>query len=154
MKKIIFAFLTMFSLNAFAMSIPVTEGMVNSKVSGAFPKTVKKIELSNPQITLLEGKSVLCMDGVPRIMFLDKPFKFCASFKPAWNEKEARLEATHLELMNMDINGVGNVPSSLRVILNEVLVGIEPLVLYKSDSWFLKQISTIEVEKGMMYLKF
>lgn len=49
MKKVIFALLSLFSLNAFAISIPVTEGMVNFKVSSFFPKTVRKIELSNPQ---------------------------------------------------------------------------------------------------------
>lgn len=154
MKKIIFALLAFLSLNAFAISVPVTEGMLNSQVSQSFPKTVKKIELSNPQITLLPGKSVICLDGVPRIMFMSKPFKTCASFKPVWNEKEARLEATHMELMDLKVEGVGEVPSAFRAIMNEVLIGIEPLVLHKTDSWILKQVSAIEVDKGIMYLKF
>jgi hypothetical protein len=154
MKKTIFTLLTMLSVNAYAISLPISEAMVNSQVVKSFPKTIKKIELSNPKITLLDGKSIICMDGVPRIMFLQKPFKMCASFKPNWNEKEARLEATHMELMEMNIEGVGNVPASLKGILSETVVMLEPLVLYKSDSWFTKQISSIEVEKGIMYLKF
>jgi hypothetical protein len=154
MKKTIFALLTILSTNAYAISIPVTEGMVNSQVEKTFPKTIKKVELSNPKITLLDGRSIICMDGVPRIMFLQKPFKMCASFKPNWNAKESRLEATHMELMNVDIQGVGNIPSSLKGILSEVLVMIEPLSLYRSDSWLTKQITAIEVEKGVMYLKF
>jgi hypothetical protein len=154
MKKTIFTLLTMLSMNAYAISLPVTESMVNSQVIKSFPKTIKKIELSNPKITLLNGKSIICMDGVPRIMFLQKPFKMCASFKPSWNEKESRLEATHMNLMEMNIDGVGNVPASLKGILSETVVMLEPLVLYKSDSWLTKQISSIEVEQGMMYLKF
>lgn len=155
MKKLMFFILALMSMSAYAISLPVTEGMVNSQVSKSFPKTVKKIELSNPQIVLLDGgKSVLCMDGLPRIMFLDKSFKFCATFKPQWNEQLTQLEATHLELTDMDIQGVGTVSKGLKVILNEVLIGLEPVVLYKSDSWLMKQVSSIEVEKGMMYLKF
>ncbi len=154
MKKIIFAVLSAFSINAYAISLPVTESMVNSKVAQAFPKTIKKIELTNPQITLLNGKSILCMDGIPRIMFLENQFKVCASFKPHWNQKDVRLEATNLELMEINIKDVGSVPSSLKGIISEVLFSIEPLVLYKSDSWFLKQVSSIEVEKGILYLKY
>lgn len=154
MKKLFVAIIACTSINAFAISIPITESMVNSRVSESFPKTVKKVELSNPQITLMEGKSILCLEGIPRIMFLDKAFKSCASFKPFWNEKESRLEATHLELIDLTITEVGSVPSVLRILMSEVLIGIEPLVLYKADSWFLKQVSSIEVTKGMMYLKY
>lgn len=154
MKKITFALLTLFSVNAYALSLPVTESMVNSQVVKAFPKVVKKIELSNPKITLLDKQSVICMDGVPRIMFLQKPFKMCASFTPGWNEKESRLEATNMEITSLEINGVGNVPPSLKGVISEVLVMIEPLVLYKSESWLTRQISSIEVTKGIMYLKF
>lgn len=155
MKKILAFFAAAFlSINAFAISIPVTEGMVNYQVKQQFPKTIKKIELSNPQIVFLENKSVLCMEGIPRIMFLDKQFKFCATFRPVWNEKLSRLEATHLELTDMDVEGVGSLSPATKVILNEVMIGLEPLVLYKADSWLMKQISGIEVEKGTMYLKF
>lgn len=154
MKKTIFALITMLSMNAYAVSLPVTEGMLNSQVEKTFPRTIKKVELTNPKITLLDGKSIICMDGVPRIMFLQKPFKMCASFKPQWNAKESRLEATHMELTSIDIQGVGNIPPSLKRILGEVLVMIEPLPLYKSDFWLTKQISSIEVEKGLMYIKF
>lgn len=105
MKKFILAIFSMLSMNAFAISIPVTEGMVNSQVREQFPKTIKKIELSNPQIVFLDNKSVICIDGVPRIMFLDKPFKFCATFRPVWNAQLGRLEATHLELTDFDIEG-------------------------------------------------
>lgn len=155
MNKIFtFIIATMLSMNAFAISLPITEGIVNNQVREQFPKTVKKIEFSNPHIVFLENKSVLCIDGIPRIMFLDKPFKFCATFKPVWNEKEARLEATHLELNDFDIEGVGSLSGTQKLLLNEVLINLEPLVLYKSDSWFMKQITSIEVQKGTMYLKF
>jgi hypothetical protein len=154
MKKTIFALLTILSTNVYAVSLPVTEGMVNSQVEKSFPKTIKKVELSNPKITLLDSKSIICMDGIPRIMFLQKPFKMCASFNPHWNAKESRLEATHMELTSVDIQGVGSIPPSLNGILSEVLVMIEPLSLYRSDSWLTKQISSIEVGKGVMYLNF
>jgi len=154
MKKLLFATLSALSLNAYAISLPVTESMVNSQVAKTFPKTIKKIELTNPQITLLKGKSILCMDGIPRIMFLENQFKVCASFTPNWNQKEARLEATNMEVMEINIKDVGSVPSALKGIISEVLFAIEPLVLYKSDSWFLKQVSAIEVEKGILYLKY
>lgn len=154
MKKFILAIFAMLSMNAFAISIPVTEGMVNSQVREQFPKTIKKIELSNPQIVFLDNKSVICIDGVPRIMFLDKTFKFCATFRPVWNAQLGRLEATHLELTDFDIEGVGSVSPATKVLLNEVMIGLEPLVLYKTDSWILKQITAVEVQKGTMYLKF
>lgn len=153
-KFFIFIIATMLSINVLAISIPITEEVVNDKIREKFPKTVKKIEFSNPYIVFLENKSVLCMDGIPRIIFLNKPFKFCATFKPVWNEKEARLEATHLELNDFDIEGVGSISDTQKLILNEVIINLEPIVLYKSDSWFIKQISSIEVQKGTMYLKF
>ncbi len=142
------------SSSALALSIPVTEGMVNDRVGQSFPKTVQRVELSKPEIILLEGKSLLCMQGVPKIPFFNKPFKVCASFKPTWNSKEAQLEATKMELTELNMEGVGSVPASFKGLLSEVLVAVEPLVLYKSDSWFLKQIDSVEVNKGMMYLKF
>lgn len=155
MKKMISFFILIFiNFNVFALSIPVNQGMVNYQIQQQFPKTIKKIELSNPQIVFIDNKSILCMDGIPKIMFLDKKFKFCATFKPVWNEKLSRLEATNLELNSMDIDGVGSLSSATKIILNEVLISLEPLVLYKSDSWLIKQISSIEVEKGTMYLKF
>lgn len=154
MKKILFLICALFSMNAFAISIPITEGMLNAQVSNSFPKTIKKVELSNPQITLMNGKSILCMDGIPRVMFLEKAFKTCASFKPVWNEKESRLEATNLEILDLEVKDVGSLPPALKFLVTEVISGIEPLVLYKADSWLFKQISAIEIEKNMIYLKF
>ena len=157
MKKIFFLVAAvMLSANVFSfpISIPLSESIVNSQVSSQFPKTIKKIEFSNPKIVFLDNKSVLCVDGIPRIIFLDKTFKFCATFTPVWNEKLARLEANNLELTDLNIDGIGLVSESKRLLINELMIGLEPLVLYKSDSWFVKQITSIEVQKGTMYLKF
>lgn len=153
-KRFFVAIIACTSINAFSISIPITESIVNVYVSESFPKTVKKIELSNPQITLIEGKSIICLEGIPKIMFLYNKFKTCSSFKPVWNKKESRLEATQFEIINLTIKDIGSVPSALRVIMNEVLIGVEPLILYKADQWFLKQVNSIEINKGILYLKY
>ena len=147
MKKIfVFLVAIMLSVNAFSfgISVPITESIVNSQITSQFPK----------KIVFLDNQSILCIKGIPRIMFLDKEFKFCATFTPLWNEKLSRLEATHLQLTNLDIDGIGSVSDSNKILLNELMIGLEPLVLYKSESWFFKQVTSIKVEKSTMYLNF
>lgn len=157
MKKIfVFLVAIMLSVNAFSfgISVPITESIVNSQITSQFPKTIKNIEFYQPKIVFLDNQSILCIKGIPRIMFLDKEFKFCATFTPLWNEKLSRLEATHLQLTNLDIDGIGSVSDSNKILLNELMIGLEPLVLYKSESWFFKQVTSIKVEKSTMYLNF
>ena len=160
MKKlgiIVFSIVLLVSFKSFSfpISIPVSESVVNYQVTKSFPKTVKKIELANPQVVLLQNKAVICMEGVPQIMFLDKKFKFCATFKPEWNTETAELKAKDLQLTDFDMDKFGKVPDLLKSILNkEVLPNIGSISLYKSDSWITKQISSVELDKGMMYIHF
>ncbi len=112
MKKI-FVFLSFFSflLPSFAFfSIPLTEGIVNGTIASSFPKEIKKVEFTNPQIFLLDGNTALiCLTGQPKIMLLDKKFQFCSNFVPKWNPQKMALEATNLQLVDFDINGITKV---------------------------------------------
>ncbi len=155
MKKFLFSILMMLSFNVFAFSIPITSGIINSQISDSFPQTVQKVELSDPRVILKEDKAIICLTGLPKIFLLDKKFQFCASFKPVWNAQLTQLEAKDLELLGFDMDGIGKVNNTLRLVLNnEVLPHIKPIKIYKSDSWISKQVSDIEIEKSVMYIKF
>ncbi len=157
MKKIL-TFLTFscLSISSFAFfSIPITEGIVNSTISSSFPKEVKKVELTDPKIFLLDGNTaLLCLTGQPKIMFIDKKFQFCSNFVPKWNAEKKSLEATNLQLVDFDINGITKVNGSVKILVNQLLPYIDAVTLYKTDSWIGKQVSEIEVSKGMLYIKF
>lgn len=155
MKNVFLMMITgLLSINAFAMSIPVSEEMVNKKINEQFPKTIKKIELSNPKIVLLENQSLLCMNGIPQIMFLNKSFTFCAKFKPVWNQSLTQLEATNLELTELNVDNIGNISSQNKLIINTIMSAMEAVVLYKSDNWLTKKVTDIKIEKSVMYIQF
>lgn len=150
MPKKIFALFALGVTTLPAHAILISEAMVNSFVTGKFPKITHGVEISSPRISLKEGKAEFCAQA--HFPLVPKPVDFCTSLVPLWDPKMGSLRANQLALTSMNAEGFPQrYQETMKRVVNEVAMpALDGTEIYKNDGFIAKQVSSIKVQPGFL----
>lgn len=152
MKHVFLLIALLIAGTAYAIDVP--ESVITNGLQDKFPIVKGDFELTNPQISLLDGKGLFCAVAKPKSA--KSGIDFCATFIPKWRKDSATLHISKPNITSLKMPGVAD--SELdwtKKLLNKVVMPqLENFQLYKADNFIGKQVTSVKVKLGYLDVSF
>ncbi len=134
-----------------ASALTLSARVVDAGVSLMFPKTIKKIEISEPKVDIKDNKALFCAflnNTLIQTVFQQKVY-MCSKFVPAWNTKTKEIMITKMTDIQLTVQQGGQKQDKwngfFKLLETDVLPQLEPIPIYKMDNMFTQSVKSIGI---------